>query len=331
MSYPLLVLALLCAVQAAALDQVPSSTSGSIVSDASSHPRSLQEEDDNADTPSPEASEQAPRPASEANEEPPEEEGAEQDEGAAVASQSTHSPTRSFEAPCAPISQEGTSAASAPAPAPAPALAADEPEVMATIEDQAPPRTSAVPALPSPADERPPSFHRGQESAAPGRSQASVKWFVTNKERSTLRALGYSDTEVDQLQPERAAIILDRNIPRPSRGLPRHWTRSFTPPSPVGRLNAKMRMVSNSCKKAASSKVGRIVAVPVFAALWGASALMTRGSSGGGGGRASRMTAPRPVPSFEPSVPRSRPRPKLEFSQFWLDDIIDAITRQLSR
>lgn len=58
------------------------------------------------------------------------------------------------------------------------------------------------------------------------RAAGSVQWFLTNSMKRELFSLGYSDVEVSRLDPERAAIILERRIPRPPQGVPSQWNRS---------------------------------------------------------------------------------------------------------
>jgi len=66
------------------------------------------------------------------------------------------------------------------------------------------------------APEEPPEVRSGS---------ASVQWVVTKKMQARLAELGYTDTEVEQLDPERAAAIIRRSITRPPSGVPAGWNR----------------------------------------------------------------------------------------------------------
>ena len=49
---------------------------------------------------------------------------------------------------------------------------------------------------------------------------------ITNRMKEQLITLGYSAKDIASLQPERAAAIIDREIRRPSQGMPENWSRA---------------------------------------------------------------------------------------------------------
>ena len=54
-------------------------------------------------------------------------------------------------------------------------------------------------------------------------SSASMQWFITNRMKQQLGALGYSAEETTKLDPGLAADLIKKSISRPSRGLPASW------------------------------------------------------------------------------------------------------------
>ena len=66
---------------------------------------------------------------------------------------------------------------------------------------------------------------------ASGNKRAQVQFVVTIAMRAELTRLGYSEADMDERSPaaltaERAKAIVDYGIRRPSRELPRSWTRA---------------------------------------------------------------------------------------------------------
>lgn len=59
---------------------------------------------------------------------------------------------------------------------------------------------------------------------------ASVQFMITQRMRGSLSMLGYSEDDINQLQPDRAAAIISRRIKRPSSGMPASWTRDHVRP-----------------------------------------------------------------------------------------------------
>ena len=69
-------------------------------------------------------------------------------------------------------------------------------------------------------------------SPAAAGSKASVQFMITGEMKEKLRALGYSEDDIAQLQPERARVIVTRGLKRTSK-LPASWTRSAQRDGPI--------------------------------------------------------------------------------------------------
>ena len=57
-------------------------------------------------------------------------------------------------------------------------------------------------------------------------SVASVQFMITQRMRGQLEMLGFTEQDINKLQPDRAAAIISRKIRRPRGGMPASWTRS---------------------------------------------------------------------------------------------------------
>ena len=69
-------------------------------------------------------------------------------------------------------------------------------------------------------------------SPAAASSKASVQFMITADMKEKLLALGYSEEDIAQLQPERARVIVNRGLKRTSK-LPASWTRSAQRDGPI--------------------------------------------------------------------------------------------------
>jgi hypothetical protein len=62
------------------------------------------------------------------------------------------------------------------------------------------------------------------EPAIPG-----IQYMITNKMRQALEdELGYLTEEVDCMEPQVAAVVIEKRLPRPTNGMPSSWARSGT-------------------------------------------------------------------------------------------------------
>ena len=59
-----------------------------------------------------------------------------------------------------------------------------------------------------------------------GGRPAAVQFMITHAMRADLSGLGYTETDINSLSPERARAIIDNSIQRPASGVPREWLRS---------------------------------------------------------------------------------------------------------
>lgn len=80
--------------------------------------------------------------------------------------------------------------------------------------------------------EAPPAKTASAPSPAAAGSKASVQIMITAEMKEKLLALGYSEDDIAQLQPERARVIVNRGLKRTSK-LPASWTRSAQRDGPI--------------------------------------------------------------------------------------------------
>ena len=163
---------------------------------------------------------------------------------------------------------------------------------------------AAPEALDAPDEEAPPP-----PPAAPADDKtAKVQFMVTNQMREQLSALGYTAAEVATLDPQRAAAIIDKQIRRPSQGMPSKWAKK----SGGGGLSlgALGGLVG---KLGGGPRVGVALAASTVCAL----ALTGKLPGGGGGGakkvtRAKRVTPPEqlldPGSETDPAAPAADER-----------------------
>jgi len=131
-------------------------------------------------------------------------------------------------------------------PASPPAAPEEEPELEATeavvddsIEEDAeepgeldepepPPPTPTPPPTPPP-----PTLPKPSPSPATStRGSASVQFMVTAEMKAKLLELGYTEADIESLQPERARVIVERGLKRTSTN-PASWTRQAKRDGPV--------------------------------------------------------------------------------------------------
>mmetsp|Transcript_43827 Transcript_43827/g.86414 ORF Transcript_43827/g.86414 Transcript_43827/m.86414 type:complete len:271 (+) Transcript_43827:25-837(+) len=63
-------------------------------------------------------------------------------------------------------------------------------------------------------------------SLSGGSSSAKIQWMVTQRMRTELLALQYTEEEVDAISPDIAKVVVERGLPRPASGMPPTWSRS---------------------------------------------------------------------------------------------------------
>lgn len=57
---------------------------------------------------------------------------------------------------------------------------------------------------------------------------AGIQFMITRRMRRILEnQLGYLDTEVDAMDPQIAAVVIDRKLARPTNGMPKSWEKTF--------------------------------------------------------------------------------------------------------
>jgi len=58
-------------------------------------------------------------------------------------------------------------------------------------------------------------------------SNSKVQFMVTKKMRKTLiEELGYLESEIDMIEPQIAAVVIERGLSRPSSGMPASWKKT---------------------------------------------------------------------------------------------------------
>lgn len=73
------------------------------------------------------------------------------------------------------------------------------------------------------------------EAAAKG-SSAKVQYMITNRMRNKLiKELGYLSEEVDMIEPQIAAVVIERALSRPSSGMPSSWRKTTVAKRPKKR------------------------------------------------------------------------------------------------
>lgn len=119
-----------------------------------------------------------------------------------------------------------------------PAEAAEEPEAAAPeavaeeTEAELPEEEEEEVAAEPIAIDAPTAKTASAPSPAASGSKASVQFMITADMKEKLLALGYSEEDIAQLQPERARVIVNRGLKRTSK-LPASWTRSAQRDGPI--------------------------------------------------------------------------------------------------
>lgn len=132
-------------------------------------------------------------------------------------------------APEEPAAEAAEEAEAAAAEAVAEESAGEAPEVNEEeAEEEAAEEVAAEPI----AVDAPSAKTASAPSPAAAGSKASVQFMITGDMKEKLRALGYSEDDIAQLQPERARVIVNRGLKRTSK-LPASWTRSAQRDGPI--------------------------------------------------------------------------------------------------
>ena len=110
-------------------------------------------------------------------------------------------------------------------------LAAAAAETDAETDPSAPSAAEPTAALPQPGQKVRRAVPAGDKRMPANDKRARVQFVITNSMRAELTQLGYSEADMDERSPaaltaERAKAIVDYGIRRPSRELPRSWTRA---------------------------------------------------------------------------------------------------------
>lgn len=107
-------------------------------------------------------------------------------------------------------------------------------------------------------------------------TSASIQYMITNKMRKTLvDELGYLNHEVNEMDPQIAAVLLEKRLPRPMNGMPSSWKRqggssgSFLSFRPLGSLFSRVASLLQGLSSTVSSHFSEIVpfALPLAAVL----------------------------------------------------------------
>jgi hypothetical protein len=144
-----------------------------------------------------------------------------------------------------------------------------------------------------------------QEPAEPEDESASMQFMVTNEMRAQLEKLGYKSAEIDELNAERAAAIIARNIAKPRAGVPPTWNRQARV-KPLRGLMGRItpgKMTSGGGAALAGSLVAAIGALAV--------------------GMLGRGVKPAPLPILEEVIATPDDGFVPSDASMWLDRLID--------
>ena len=100
-------------------------------------------------------------------------------------------------------------------------------------EDEPPPPIERLDA-PMASSDPPAAARAAAADAGSDGGAASVQFMITHRMRAQLADLGYSEKEIKSLQPERARVLIAKQIKRTSRGVPKAWQRKGGSPSRRG-------------------------------------------------------------------------------------------------
>mmetsp|Transcript_18030 Transcript_18030/g.46081 ORF Transcript_18030/g.46081 Transcript_18030/m.46081 type:complete len:232 (-) Transcript_18030:386-1081(-) len=159
----------------------------------------------------------------------------------------------------------------------------------------------------------------GADPAAARAGAASVQWVVTQKMRTQLNNLGYTDAEIEELDAERAAAIIRRSISRPNKGVPSGWNKGER------RKGERSAVGLRGSLLGAVGKLPGGPALPV-AALVGVGSLVfgMKGASAAAASAAVERVLAEPDDSIIESVPDNS-------DELWLDRQIDKLILALKR
>ena len=164
-------------------------------------------------------------------------------------------------------------------------------------------------------------------SPAAASSKASVQFMITADMKEKLLALGYSEEDIAQLQPERARVIVNRGLKRTSK-LPASWTRSAQRDGPI--VGAWRRIKQHTATPAgiAGLAAGGLATVLMASRKPSAGdfALAARPKANAKpvNVKADKAKAPSKMPPSPPSPP-SPPPPPPSHEGLWLDRQIDKL------
>ena len=164
-------------------------------------------------------------------------------------------------------------------------------------------------------------------SPAAAGSKASVQFMITADMKEKLLALGYSEEDIAQLQPERARVIVNRGLKRTSK-LPASWTRSAQRDGPI--VGAWRRIKQHTTTPAGMAGLAAGGLATLLAARSSrpqpnfALAARPKANAKPANAKAAKAEAPSkaaPAPPSSPSPPSSPPTHK----GLWLDVQIDKL------
>eukprot|EP00964_Phaeocystis_antarctica_P049239 scaffold28547_cov57-Phaeocystis_antarctica.AAC.3 len=130
------------------------------------------------------------------------------------------------------VEAEAAAEATEPPAEAAEELEAAAAEVVAEENEAELPEEEEEEAPPMEAIDAPTAKTTSAPSPAAASSKASVQFMITADMKEKLLALGYSEEDIAQLQPERARVIVNRGLKRTSK-LPASWTRSAQREGPI--------------------------------------------------------------------------------------------------
>lgn len=230
----------------------------------------------------------------------------------------------SNEAGSAPPSSAPTPTGDAQAPSGTVGSAQASADVTAGEEEEE--REELPSLLPSPPPTSPPpasmpSSRLGAPDAVPvSPCAAKMQWVITNAMKSKMRSLGYFAEEIEGLDPERAAAIVDRSIRRPSKGVPHAWMREVTRAGPLGKLSKKLFSMPVPLVSAATT----VMAALLFGISKG-KALSAISIIFGHYGQQRRPQASAPPSPSHPQLPAERE------AELWLDRQYDRLVLSLAK
>ena len=150
--------------------------------------------------------------------------------------------------------------------------------------------------------------------------------------RAALAGLGYTEAEVDALDPQRAKAIIDKGIARPSRGVPRSWNKGARGQArgPLGLCHSVLSPVRKAVGSVPGGPaVGALVLAGAVAAATSRGGLFSVGAAAPKLRKALRPVQPAPAPVAAPEEVDAVWVDEAEHSteELWLDRQIDNVGR----